>query len=170
MAQEPNDDVLVLVGVEGAFHRLDREHRLSGGLFHPEIVLNRIKTLVLEVERLLLWLSDSHGSEVQELLNLHGVVERDVERFGIQTDVLRVLLDIVSFYVFDMQLDLLDELLLSFGVELDMHLDILARLQHTFSWRYAEFLGELLYSCESPVDGYRAVILEPEVLLWIFTD
>jgi len=50
---------------------------------------------------LLFWLTDSHGAEIKELLNLHRIVKCDVECLSIEDDILLVLFDVVSFDVFN---------------------------------------------------------------------
>jgi hypothetical protein len=80
---------------------------------------------------LLFWFTNSHRAEVKELLNLHRIVKCDVECFSIEDYILLVLFDVVSFDVFDVELNLLYKFLLNFGVEFNVNLDILTRLEHT---------------------------------------
>ena len=81
---------------------------------------------------MLFWLTNPYCTEIKELLNLHRIVKRYVKCFSIESNILLVLFDVVAFNIFDMELDLLDEFLLNFSVELDVDLDILARLKHAF--------------------------------------
>jgi hypothetical protein len=80
---------------------------------------------------LLFWLTNSHGAEVKELLNLHRIVKCDVECLSIEDDILLVLFDVVSFDVFNVELNLLYKFLFNFGVKFNVNLDILTRLEHT---------------------------------------
>ena len=135
LTKEANDDVLVFVGLELAFHWFNCEHLLGALSLHPEVVANWVLSLVLQVEGLLLWLANSHCFEVQELLNLHAFVQRDVESFSVDVDWLFLLLDTAALNIFNLKLDSLEELLFFDRVEVDRDLHILAWVKCALGWR-----------------------------------
>lgn len=126
LAHELDIDVDVLVWLQLALHGRDREHLLRQGALHLEVEADWVLTLILQVERELLGLTNSHGAEVQEID--HRVVQRDVEGLGVDGDSLLFLLDSIAFDVFNFQLDLLKEFVLSKSVENDLDGFGLARL------------------------------------------
>jgi len=111
-AEELNDDVQLLILLQSAHHRLNRKDLLSA-FPDCEIELDRVLTLILQEQGLLLWLANSNGLEVEHLVNLHSFVQSNVECLCVEVDSLVLLLDAESLDVLNFEHDVLEELLLS---------------------------------------------------------
>ena len=110
LAHELDVDVDLLIWLELTLHGSDGEHLLGLSLLHAEIEADWVLTLVLEVKREFLWLSNSDSSEVK--LGLHTLIESDIEGLSVDLNLLLFLLDLISFDILNLELDGLEEFLL----------------------------------------------------------
>lgn len=117
--QESHLNVDFLVGLQAADHWRNREDLLS---FLPdsEVVFDGVLAAVLQVEILVLGLTDSYRFEVKGLVELHRLIQRDIERLRIQLYVLILLLNAKCLNIVDLQNDGLEELLLGDRFESDV--------------------------------------------------
>ena len=115
LAHEANVDVNVLIRLELAIHRSDSEHLLRHSLLHAEVEANRVLTLILEIERKLLGLTNSDSSKVE--LSLHGFIQGDVKCLAVEVDCFLFLLNAMTLDILNFELDLLKEFLLLEGIE-----------------------------------------------------
>jgi len=115
LAHEADIDVDVLVWLKLALQGSDCEHLLGASLLHAEVEADGVLSLILQIQRQLLGLSNADGSEVE--FGLHAIVQGDVEGFRVDVNRLLLLLDAVAFDVFNLKLDVLKELLLTESIE-----------------------------------------------------
>lgn len=117
--QESHLNVDFLIGLQAADHWRNREDLLS---FLPdsEVVLDGVLATVLQVEVLVLGLADSYRFEVEGLVELHRLIQRDIECLRIQLYVLILLLNAECLNIVDLQNDRLEELLLGDRFEGDV--------------------------------------------------
>jgi len=108
-AHELNVDVDVFVWCKLSLHGSDSEHLLCDSLLHPEIKADWVLALILEVKWELLWLANSHCSEVK--LGLNGLIKSNVESLGVDGDRLLLLLDSMRLNIFNFKFEVLEELL-----------------------------------------------------------
>jgi hypothetical protein len=109
--QEPHLDINVFIGLKAADHRGDRED-LLGFLPYCEVVFNWVLATVLQVEILVLGLTNSDRFEVKCLVELHRLIQCDIECFRVQLQILVILLNAESLNIIDFQDYGLKELLL----------------------------------------------------------
>ena len=167
LAHELNVDVDIFVRLKLALQRRNSEHLLGHSLLHAEVEADRVLALVLEVERKFLWLTDTDCSEVE--LSLNAFVKSDVEGFRVDVDRLLLLLDTMTLDIFDLKLDVLQELLLFEGVERDLDRLRLAWVKTALS-AHDELLTSLLLLNLFPLlRGHRVDALKLRLFILLRT-
>ena len=119
LAHEANIDIDVLIWLKLAIHGSNCEHLLRDSFFHAEVETNRVLTLILEIERKLLGLTNSDSSKVE--LSLHGFIQGDVKCLAVEVDCFLFLLNAVTLNIFNFELDLFKEFLLLESIERDLN-------------------------------------------------
>ena len=129
--EESDGDDLLLRRLKLILLRLNREDFSGDLLLTREVILDRVLSIVSDSDSVLLWLSNSDGTEVKNLIFFLSNLDmrRNLEGFSLNLNGLGLLLDSMVFSVFNFESDGWLELvfLLSFEGKVDDLL--LARLE-----------------------------------------
>jgi hypothetical protein len=131
LGEESDGDHLLLRRLKLILLRLNREDFSGDLLLTREVILDRVLSIVSDSDGVLLWLSNSDGTEVKNLIFFLSNLDmrRNLEGFSLNLNGLGLLLDSMVFSVFNFESDGWLELvfLLSFEGKVDDLL--LARLE-----------------------------------------